>query len=642
MSNVRLAWWLFLLAIIFSGEATAQANPSGIRLSFVRQNNFTYSSQLSINHQLTLGKYRFNGSIQHNNLLNTSRADNPFVLAYLGSQIWQHYDFSKVFGAVSWFESDQFLTTQNQRYSIYVGARFSPFPYLTAEAMGGYSWDYRGGILDEGFSPALRIRAQHIWKDGLRMRNLLFVRTKYILPRHQRNIIISSDWEKQFGQFAQLTTGVQLGSNEMDDYLSESVEKIKSDTLSTRLGISYQVMPGLIWTTQNEVHLTRRRFDYVEQGLPAPEFNNLSYQQVDVNTTQQLQYQSKKLSGQLTYQYSYTGRRYELENSIRLPSLEFGRLRNRERQKDFLRNLYLIEAELSWKPWRKQTLNLAIFNRYQQYDSPSEDNFDDNDELSYGVSLGWRTQWNQRFQTGYKVLGNVRRYAFLFEERSQDNYTQYALRAEFDYLWQVSDRLTIRGDQFLYVTYNIKDFQDLNRTDRATRNLESRLEADWRASRKWLHTASIYRKETHLSYINWERFTETTLDTSYIYIIEQKNRYHLPLKFKSTQFFAEVGYKHFSQTRRQNTSMIDAENVLQPINLRIRTIQTGPLTALIMRRKGVQLLNLGLWWQYQLQDFQFSRTEKLTTLTATFRESALQEVATAFRPFIQLKANIVL
>ncbi|MCB0852118.1 MAG: hypothetical protein KDD63_07860, partial [Bacteroidetes bacterium] len=58
----------------------------------------------------------------HDVLLNPSRSDNPFIQLYFHTSFWQFYQISKKWELASWLESDQFLNTGNQRYSLYAGA----------------------------------------------------------------------------------------------------------------------------------------------------------------------------------------------------------------------------------------------------------------------------------------------------------------------------------------------------------------------------------------------------------------------------------------------------------------------------------------------------------------------------------------
>lgn len=634
--------WVFWILVCLPGTIWAQEPPRGLQLSISRQNNFTYSTRLDFRQQWKKDRYQLDLEFHHDNLYNSSRKRDPFVQFYLRTQIWQHYRLTEQVSLSSWIESDQFFNTSNQSYSLYLGTTYRPFDWLELSPLIGYSWDYRSQNLDQGLSPALLLKARYQWEDGTQMETRILARNKYIQPRLQRNVRVQTQWAKQFSADAALAVSLQGGSNEMDNYTQGSIQQIKADTLGGSLDLQYQLVPGVFWESHNEMNLTRRQFDYALFTISQPEFNDLSFTQLDFYTRQKISTAGPKLQLSFVYEYQNQGRRYELENSMVLPEIEFGRLREREQQKDYFRNLVNMDLRLSYQLNERHQLALVGSNRYLQYDTPSEDNFDDHDELNYGLSLEANSRWSRNFSTRYQVLGGIRRYAFLFKERSQDNYTQSNLRMEFEYDWQFLDAWRMSGQQFIYVTYNVKDFEDRNLTDRSTRNLESRLQLQYRPSRKWESSLSVYRKEIQVSYLNWKEFSETTLDTTSTYLLTLENKWQLTQSGKSSLLFLDFGYKHFSQLRYLNTSMVNLANILTPINLHIRNHQTGPTTGIRFRMRNAASASFSLWWQLQYQDFLFREIESFTTLSSQYREAGLNEAKVNFRPFFQLELNLIL
>ena len=617
-----------------------ESEPS-LRLSFNRQNNFTFSTRIESFYRYKTDKYRLEWRLYLDNLLN-SRLDDPVVQLYIHNDILQYYTLSPKWELASWIESDQFFNSNSYRYSAYGGVNFKPFPWLKIRPLVGYSLDTRSGIQDKGFSPAIFAESEYKFDDGSFLQIRGRARSKYIRPRHQRNIMLSSFYSRNFNEFSAISVGVRVGGNELDDYKLKSIEKIKSDTLSGQLGLSYKLFPGVYWESNNTFTLTRREFDYETFTAPEAEFNDLKYQQVNIFTQQKISLAAKKLSGFFKYEYLYLNRGYDLENNQDLADREFDRLLSREKQKDYFRKLTNIELFLKYPLNPKHNLTLTGSNRYLQYDTPAAENFDDLDELNYALTGEIRSTWSRSFSTRYKLLGLVRQYAFLFKERSQDNYTQRTLRMEFDYRWQMTDKISLSGEQYIYVTYNVKDFNDRNLTDRSTRNLESRLDFRYRPSSKWESQTKLYRKEIHVSYLNWEAFTETTLDTTTTYLLDHTNRLLLKNKWENARIFLNVGYKHFSQFRFQNTSMTNLNNVLTPINLHIRYHQTGAQTGIRFIHRKPASLDLNIWWQLQIQNFKFRELEAFSSLGRNYRETDLRKTTLFFRPFMQLDMNIAL
>ncbi len=584
-------------------------------------------------------RYRMDLNIHHDNLLNSTLSGNPFVQAYLHTSLWQFYKLNSRLDIASWIEYDHFFNNQNYRFTVYGGVKYQPFEYLSLTPLIGYSWDYRAALLDQGISPAIRLKSQYQWDDGLTMETDLFARVKDISPRNQRNITLNTTWSKSFGDYADLAFRFLAGSSEIDDYRSQMIESIVSDTLQPGLNLRYQINPNMYWDSENVMLLTNRyfRFDPLQEN-PVTR-NDLSFSQLNISTRQKLSIASKKFNAFLSYSYLYLSRRYELENTLLVNPNRFEQLLEREKQKDFFRSLNQLELQFSYRMHPKHNLRVSANNIYIKYDTPSQINLDDHDELTYGSNLEWNARWSQKFSTTYRILGNVREYAFLFQERSQDNYTQYTLRMEFDYRWEALSNLILQGSQDIYVTYNVKDFEDVNRTNRSSRNLESELKVNYRPSRKWEILSTLFRRETHVSYIDWENFTETTLDTTITYNLSHLHTLQIKSPWESVRLFLEVGYQHLSLVRKYNSAMTNMENLLVPINLKSRNFQTGPRTGFKLFHRNPATIDLSVWWQFQYQDHRFKEVEEFSTLGVTHREEDLKTITIFFRPFFNLNLN---
>ncbi len=643
-SYLRFFWvfsgWLFLPLLLPGQQPGNQLN-----VQFQRQNNFTYRTDAAWRFGWEGKRYQLQWEGNQQNLFNSSRSDNRFVQLQFHHDLWQFYRLTDAWKVSSWVEVDQFFSSGNQRYSAYLGGEYRPNDQLRIQPLVGYSWDYRSRRLDEGLSPALILAWQQSWEDGLQTDTRVLARYKDLSPRRQINLNVQSTWAKQFDEGAQIAFTGLGGSNEMNDYRAASVERIRSDTAAAILAWSYPLLPGVVWESDNRMIQSRRTLDYQRVGEGQAEFQDLRFGQLDLSSSQRVSFETERLRGTVLYQYQYLTRRYEVENSLGLPAREFERVQQREAQKDYFRNQTNIEFLLQATPWRRHQFDLIGTNRYLKYDTPLEDNFDDHDELNYGLSLAWQATWTRQFRTTARLLGSTRRYAFLFRERSQDNYTQHNLRWEFSYLWNPTARLRIEGEQSVYVTYNIKDFEDRNLTDRSTRNLETRVLWSYRQSQAHQFDGELYRRQVHVSYLNWAAFSETTLDTTTQWIARADWHWRLQRagsRQTQVQWQIDGGFKHVAQLRYLNTSMVNLQNLLTPINLRQRNHQIGPVTGGSWKRRNGMSISASVWWQWQVQTNRITLVERLTTLNTSFREEELRIPLVNFRPFIQFQANVPL
>ncbi|MBL0015711.1 MAG: hypothetical protein IPP17_04555 [Bacteroidetes bacterium] len=642
----RSITFLFLLTWL-PGLLLAQDERSMMRLSFDRQNDFTFSTMLDARYAFQKGRYSLDFKLNHSNIYNSSRDEGRFVQMYFHTDLWQYFQLKKRLDVASWIETDQYVNNQNEKISVYGGIRYKPWSFLHVTPLVGYTWDTRTAILgrteptvqlDQGISPALFVTSSHEWKDQLTMRTQLIARYKQISPRRQYNVVVDHEWTKRFEEGVTLSAGVHASTHELDDYQGNSVKRIQSDTLMPHFELRYEFAPGLEWQSSNNMLLHRRRFVFQNLVFPTPEENNLTFQGVELGTMQRLSWVTSALRASGSYEFQYSSRGYLLQNNLGMNESDFEAQVEREKQKDFTKNFQKVEFDVLL-PLRRHSLELKTTNQYLQYDTPSETNFDDRDELSWVAAGKWKTGWNKTFQTAFQLQGNYRHYAFLLKEKSQDNYIQRSLRMDFDFAWDLHKTLRLEGQQSIYVTYNVKDFVDYNKTDRSTRNLETNLKGMWRPSRRLQVEANFRRKETHQSYLNWEKFTETTLDTNRILTIDNKYRYTFDGKSRKTSWYAEAGYKHFDQTKRFRTNMVGFDNLLKAISLRQVSLQTGPLLNIGYRHKNQSTIDIGCWLQVQVHKNKYEVLANNQIFGTAQQELDLQQVTVEFRPYPTARIN---
>ncbi|MEM1000516.1 MAG: hypothetical protein AAGN35_25915 [Bacteroidota bacterium] len=628
--------------------ALGQGDAPFVTLNLERQNNFTFATQLDTWYALKKGRYSLDLRLTHTNIFNTSADQSNFVQLYLRSSLWQHYRLNQRLSLASWLETDQYFSSRNQKINLYAGVRYRPYPFLTVTPLLGYALDERTAILgqsspaprlDHGFTPALLLESFHNFGDDLSTETKLFARYKFIDPRRQYDLTLDHSWAKKFQEGVTLNVGARLGSHELDDYQANSVKRIISDSASARLGLTYEFSPGVEWRSNNNLLLFSRDFRFENQVAETPEENNLTFEGLEILSSQRLSVTRGKWRAFALYEYFYSSRQYDLENNLGLNETDFiGRLES-EQQKDFLRNQHKIDLLCNAQLSKRQSLTFKVTNQYLRFDTPSDLNFDDRDELSWVGAAEWMMRWRKNFYTALNVSGNFRHYAFLFAEKSQDNYKQRSLRLDFRYGWDITPKLRIDGDNAVYVTYNVKDFTDYNLTDRSTRNLETNLHAAYRPTRNLEVDAGYRRKETHNSYLNWAAFTETTLDTNVIRTIHGKFRRYFDLKERQVRLYAEGGYKHFDQVRRNRASMIGLDNLLKTIALRQITSQTGPLVTVGLRDRRQSSIDLGVWMQAQVRRNRFEELNSQSILGQAFYEEDLQVATVEFRPFVTIRLN---
>lgn len=639
-----MRWVLCISLLLISLQVVGQEGGStpGLSIRFSRQNNFTWLSNHDFNYKLKRDRYRMDLRIHHDNIYNSSVTQNRFFQFYFNSSFWQYFRIAEKLEATTWLETDQFMNSNNEKYNVYGGVSWSPNASVRITPLIGYTVDRRDTAYDHGPTGAVLVQVDHRTKDDLRVFLKALARYKWIQPRRQRNIRLEHFWRKVFAGQSKLSAELNASSHELDNYQGLSVQRIISDTVAPGINLDYQIMKGLVWSSENQLMLFQRFFKYQTLRPGNAEFNDISYRGFNVRSFQQLSLVTEKLNVLGYYEYRFQNRFYEVENSRDDPEAIFQNQIEREKGKDFVRNIHRLEFNSNLRVSERHVVNARYTAQYMQYDTPGLNNFDDRDELSYVAVVGIRTKWNRRFSTNFRMLGNYRHLAFLFAEKSQDNYIQRSLRFDHGYIWDIHQKVRLEGSNAVYVTYNVKDFEDFNLTDRSTRNLETNVKLTVRPIRDLTSRIMLNRKIMHQSYLNWVAFSETTLDTTYFMVFEQSNRYEFRLEKKRLVLNLEVGVKHYRQAKRLQSTMYDEQGNVVPIFLKQINMQTGPIIQFGFRNAKRWTLQMQSWFQFQIGRNRFEEGGVVSTLSPPQLETELRKVNTKLRPFVQLNLTMPL
>lgn len=603
----------------------------------IRQNNFTWYTRQELAFSFSHRRYSLEISQVHDQVFNSTRKQDPFVQLYFKANAWNRLEIRPSVHLVQFTELDMYLNNRNEKLALYGGLRWQPINGMQITPLLGYAWDTRQGVTDQGFSPGLLTSIQLNPGNKINISVFSWARTKFISPRIQKNIVVLPVVTYDPNAYVSILGSARYGSHELDDYSGNSIQRIRTDSTSVTGGIRYALTSTLSCAFRGTAQQSRRRFDYERYQTTTPEFNNLSYAEGLGEGSADLLYRNHYLRVKYEYLFRVEERTYSLQNNLGSIEPVFRQQLEREQMKDYRRRYHQNRIELDVKRVR-HNLGFVYTNQYLMYDTPSELNVDDHDELNHIGNVYWWFRAGDTWNMQTTFSGSWRKYAFLFSEKSGDNYTQRTLRLDQTIDWKPDFGFKILVSNAIYVTYNVKDYLDLNLTDRSTRNLENMVEARVPVFRNVYVTGFGFRKEIRQSYLNWREFSETTLDTLILVTLDVRVGYRLGQQKQGMSI--ELGYRYFRQNRRQHESMNNYSNVILPVSIKRILLQMGP--ALSLKFSGHRLSGVAtVWMQHQrnLQKYRITGTEPAPGVVVEQRDL---DVRTAiWRPFgdISLRWN---
>lgn len=452
----------------------------------------------------------------------------------------------------------------------------------------------------------------------------------WIKPRKISLIGGAASYRKQFNDDAGIVAGFGYYRRRMDDYSSQNIQRISSDTLLTSLQMMFSLSPRLKVNNYTEFGIPIRDFRFL--NIQTGQTNrNVGYNQVDLLNRSEITYQAEKLTGLGRFEYRQRDRTYYLKNLADPKSVDFQvQLREHERQLELEKTKDIQEQSFGWfyeAKWLSSQTSFLQFSSVAQLfrvNTPSNRNDQDRDEVYYSGTLAYENQLFDQFRFTMKTSGSYRHFIFIKPSQSIENFKDRVLRIDPGFSWKIG-KLTWDGSQTLWVTYQVRDFvseMDRNRSNRiflSEHRLKHPMNRNSDVEFLWLY------RENRLSRLDWERFKESPIDTNIVNdlkLLFRKQKLNAEGKGK---WVWEVGWRHFSQVRKSQSGFNENASGIKLIYLRNILWQTGPTGQVSWQTTQRFSCSLYLWFQQNLGYNRYKSSDKEYIGPVSTRESLQQK-----------------
>ncbi len=233
---------------------------------------------------------------------------------------------------------------------------------------------------------------------------------------------------------------------------------------------------------------------------------------------------------------------------------------------------------------RKDQLSLSLFHSKLKYDTPSEENDDDRDELLTIGRLRYTRYLSPFFQVFTNLEGTLSHLVYLFASRSANNNVNHVLRLSAGGYYNGTQFSSLNNFE-VSANYTVYDFQDVASSLRSIsfRQFSATDSTNYRITKRLSFIITAYLKVTSQGELDWGNFAERPL--RYLQEIFADPKIGIVSEYS---FFA-IGMRYFSlNTFRYNKT----ERVPDSDFLSI-----GPLFELLI---GSQMLHLKLntWYEF--------------------------------------------
>ncbi len=440
-------------------------------------------------------------------------------------------------------------------HTLLTGLAFLPFDALSVTPMGGYRWDIQGGIRDRGGVIGLETELLPIDLDGYRFSGTGRLRRDAVNPRILENHAAQLGIYKPFGPFSldSLDIGFLQTRNEFYSRGDSAIESRTDRSFSLANLLAFEVARNL--SASVFVNFGSRLLDKEERPLLDAAYSPTNFsteiEEFRLDTYLQAAYHSEdnKTSALVRLGYSERSETHRAQAPDQMPpniGVLFGERNKQEQTKDNLAKHVVLTGGVTTPLFASTGLFLTGSAGILRYDTPSELNVEDRDELLIAVSLGIRHSFSRSFEAVLTLDGTMSHLVYLLKERSANNNFNRVLRLAPRTTWHPSPWFSTTNAFEVLANYTVYDFEQQVALVRSF----SYRQFSWIDSTQVEFTPRVgldfftYLKLYERGLLRWDEFRERT-ENSYV-----DRTLAMQLRFSPDQStVVAVGLRYFSQAR---------------------------------------------------------------------------------------------
>ena len=439
--------------------------------------------------------------------------------------------------------------------SLLGGAEYVPFSWLSVTPMAGYRWDTQAGIGDRGMTYMLGARIPGFEADGYLVSGSAQYREDFLAPRRLEGDFARFSVQKVFSPYARdsLDVGVNRNRHEFYAPADSTIESRTEQVLTFADKLEYDIDPALASTffvsiNGRGLEKTIRNWNAVAPQIL--QFNTL-INEFRFDTYMQAVYRTPegRTAAWLRLYYSERSETHSAQvPTPASPSIDsmFSQSNAREHINDNTARRTQLSGMVEVPVSGSDRITLSGSIGILRYDTPSDQNLEDRDELLVALTLATSHSVSRSLELGVVLDGTIDHLVYLLKERSANNNYNRVLR--------LSPRTIYRPVSWLYslnafevlANYTVYDFEQ---------QLPSVKSFSYRQL-GWLDSTSVdlthrigfeffaYWKIYGRGQLEWNQFRERleSAATELTYAVQCR------VRPAAGTFFA-VGIRYFGQTR---------------------------------------------------------------------------------------------
>ncbi|MCB2203589.1 hypothetical protein KQI65_02480 [bacterium] len=465
-------------------DSLQTGGPGSISLGFERNVN-TFLWDLGGNYRYENGPWRLTADERFQRTL--IRTDRSTVKDEQSFRLDASRDLARDLAVTTSFSS--FIFSDNRALGLndlstskaLGGVRWSPLSVLEVAPMAGVSVDNQQGIEDMGFMYTGRATLRDLFIGRSMAQGELYASAEYIDPRFQSEQRGSAELLANFGPSTMNHTQLTIRNVRREFYLAydstleaqtgigHPIESRDERVVTLSNTLRYQLLEtlGLIASIDLSQRDIARARPHNRVNDENPFFDN-DISEFHLNGSTQLMYDNGDGSrGSFRMEFNERDEQHSIDPFEGASTVSIARQELLEEQKNNSIEQTQLSLNFSQAVSRSDTLSLSASTVKMQYDTPSEENYDDRDELFVLAGIRWVHRFSPYFQASLASDINLRHTVFIFSERSANNTWNRVLRLAPSTELRLGRGVVSRNSAEVVANYTVYDFETASLAQRS-------------------------------------------------------------------------------------------------------------------------------------------------------------------------------
>lgn len=434
--------------------------------------------------------------------------------------------------------------------------KYLPLNKISLTPFGGFTSNTQVNQKDNGFIYGSEANIENYEIGEFELSSMLKYQNEDISPRkntfRQLNFDLNNTFEESF-----MNTISAFFSNQRKDFyfIADPITAQEFDitnNIQSRLETNYLLQNRLFFKPINSPFSAdlqaRAIWRDIERNTRYVSLRNLSNSAFDtrieelrLELSSTVNYKSENTNMSFRFSFSEREEKHQPRKISGMSSIVLNDLEKNEALKNSISQLANLAFSGSFQLSSKNNLIVSFFHRKLKYDTPSNDNYDDRDELLLISRVRFERQFNPYFLAFADVEGSLNKIVYIFAERSSNNNIQRILKLSSGGTFTLGKLKSFNSAE-VSANYTVFDYEELNPNFKSYsfRQILLRDSTNFQLTKKINLFFTGYVKHSEQGDFKWSNFTANPSRYLEEYYFEPKLFYNL------YNFICGAGLRYFS------------------------------------------------------------------------------------------------